>query len=267
MSGLMSITGADENSPTRVGVAIGDLVAGMWGAIGVQAAVALRHHTGEGQIVETSLLGGLVGLLSVQGQRFLSLGQIPVPVGNDHPVISPCSAFIAKDGALNVTVATQKMWASLCACIVRPELLDDPRFVDNEARVRNRQILTSILNEVFSQASREEWTHRLIAAGIPAGPIYNVGEALNSEQVLANGLVESVLHPELGEIRLVGSPIRMESMGNRTVRLPPPLLGEHTTQILTMYGFDAAEIETLRSEEVIYQHALQCGLAISNDDR
>lgn len=255
MSGIMSITGRDAASFTRVGLPLGDLVGGMWGAIGVQAALNARHQTGVGQIVETSLLGGLVGLLCVQGQRFLSLGEIPVPVGNDHPVICPYGAFQAKDGVFNVAVASQKMWDHLCRLIDRPQFARDPRFVDNDARVRNRDELNRLLDAAFAARTRVEWTTLLIDAGIPSGPILNVGEALSNPQVLANGLVETVTHPTLGDIRQVGNPLRLESVGAHTVRLPPPLLGEHTHTILADYGFAAARIAELDAGAVIGQYA------------
>ena len=255
MSGFMSITGKDAGSFTRVGVPLGDLVGGMWGAIGVQAAVNQRHLTGLGQIVETSLLGGLVGLLCVQGQRYLSLGEIPVPVGNDHPVICPYGAFQAKDGVFNVAVANQKMWDQLCTLIKQPELARDARFADNDARVRNRDTLNRLLDAAFAARTRVEWTTVLIEAGIPSGPILNIGEALTNPQVLANGMVETVQHPTLGEIRQVGNPLRLESIGEHTVRLPPPLLGEHTNAILKDYGFDSARIAALHKESVIGQYA------------
>lgn len=255
MSGLMSVTGPDAHSPTRMGVPIGDLVGGMWGAIGIQAAINQRHLTGQGQIVETSLLGGLVGLLCVQGQRFLSLGEIPGPVGNDHPVICPYGTFQAQDGIFNVAVANQKMWDQLCKCIGKPALANDARFANNDARVSHRAELNQLLNDSFKARTRVEWTNMLIEAGIPAGPIYNVGETLSDVQVLANGLVETIMHPILGEIRQIGNPVRLESAGNRTVRLPPPLLGQHTMEILANYGFAPERIAQLQTAAVVAEYA------------
>ena len=253
MSGFMSFTGKDIASPTRVGVPLGDLVGGLWGAIGVQAALNQRHTTGVGQVVETSLLGGLVGLLCVQGQRYLSLGEIPLPVGNDHPVICPYGAFQAKDGIFNVAVASQKMWNQLCQLIERPALARDARFADNNARVAHRDELNRLLDSAFAARTRTAWTALLIEAGIPAGPIYNVGETLSDAQVLANGLVETVAHPTLGEMRMVGNPLRLDSIGEHTVRLPPPLLGQHSREILANYGFAAGKIAELQAAAIIEQ--------------
>lgn len=255
MSGFMSFTGKDATSPTRVGVPLGDLVGGLWGAIGVQAAINQRHTTGAGQIIETSLLGGLVGLLCVQGQRYLSLGEIPVPVGNDHPVICPYGAFQAKDGIFNVAVANQKMWNQLCVIIERPELAREGRFTDNSARVAHRDELNRLLDAAFAARTRVEWTTLLIDNGIPSGPIYNVGETLTDPQVLANGLVETVTHPTLGEMRMVGNPLRIESIGEHTVRIPPPLLGQHSLEILGEYGFTAERIAEYQAEALIAQYA------------
>jgi crotonobetainyl-CoA:carnitine CoA-transferase CaiB-like acyl-CoA transferase len=251
MSGMMSITGADENSPTRMGVPLGDLVAGMWTAIGVQAALAQRQQTGQGQIVETSLLAGLVSLLCVQGQRYLSLGEVPVPIGNDHPSISPYGAFRAKDGLLNVGVANAKMWRDLCVCIGQPQLVDDPRFKTNDLRVANRAALSAALDAAFGARSKGEWIDVLVDAGIPAGPISTMAEVMKDPQVLANGLLESVAHDTLGEIQLIGNPLRFDSNPEGSVRLAPPQLGEHTDAILGDYGLDEERIAQLKTRSVV----------------
>jgi crotonobetainyl-CoA:carnitine CoA-transferase CaiB-like acyl-CoA transferase len=251
MSGMMSITGADQNSPTRMGVPLGDLVAGMWTAIGVQAALAQRQRTGEGQIVETSLLAGLVSLLCVQGQRYLSLGEVPVPIGNDHPSISPYGAFRAKDGLLNVGVANEKMWRDLCQCIGQPQLLNDQRFKTNDLRVANRAALSAALDAALGARSKSEWIDVLVDAGIPAGPISTMDEVMKDPQVLANGLLESVAHSTLGEISLIGNPLRFDSNPEGSVRLAPPLLGEHSDAILGDYGLDDARIAQLKLHSVV----------------
>lgn len=158
MSGLMSITGQRDGPPTRVGVPIGDLVAGMWAAIGVHAALVQRQATGRGQRVETSLLASLVGLLCVQGQRYLSLEEVPKRQGNDHPVISPYGTFEASDGPFNMAAATEEMWLKLCGLLGLEELAEAPEFKDNSARVKNRDDLTRRLNERFRTRTRAEWT-------------------------------------------------------------------------------------------------------------
>ena len=254
-SGFMSLTGTPESGPVRVGVAIGDQTAGMWAAMGVLAALYERRATGRGKRVETSLLSSLVGLLSVQGQRHLSLGDVPSPSGNTHPVISPYGVFRTADGPLNIAPATRAMWEKLCALLGLQPLLSDPRFIDNAARVRHREQLKGILEEQLERHTRQHWTAAFCAAGIPAGPINNLQDVFRDEQVRHCGLVEEVEHPTLGTLRLVGSPIQFQpSLGN-TVHRPPPLLGEHTIELLREFGRSEAQIDELIEEGVVAEAA------------
>jgi crotonobetainyl-CoA:carnitine CoA-transferase CaiB-like acyl-CoA transferase len=254
-SGLMSVTGSVESGPMRVGVAIGDQTAGMWAAMGVLAALLERKTTGLGQRVETSLLASLVGLLSVQGQRYLSLGEVPTPAGNTHPVISPYGVFETADGSFNIAPATTDMWGKLCVLLDLQGLMDDPRYLDNAARVEHRAELKDALEARLKQHTREYWTLRCIEAGIPAGPINNLADVFADEQVLHCGLVEEVLHPSLGPLKQVGCPIRLDAMNGKTVRTAPPLFGQHTRDILADYDLALPRIEALILAEVVFQHA------------
>jgi crotonobetainyl-CoA:carnitine CoA-transferase CaiB-like acyl-CoA transferase len=253
-SGLMSLTGTVESGPMRVGVAIGDSTAGMWAALGVLSAVIARQASGIGQHVETSLLAGLVGLLNVQAQRFLSLGEIPAPNGNAHPVISPYGTFETRDGPLNIATATQEMWRKLAECLGLEALIDDPRFIDNTARFANRDLLKTMMEEKLRLRSKIEWTEDLIALGVPAGPIHNLAEVFADPQVRYCGLVEEIDHPEIGALRQVASPIRMDSLGLRTCHRAPPLLGEHTREVLIEYGVPPERFEALVNAGVVWQH-------------
>ena len=251
MSGLMSISGFADGEPTRVGVPIGDLVAGMWTATGIAAAVAQRHQTGEGQKVDTSLLASLVGMLCVQGQRYLSLEEVPGRAGNEHPVIYPYGAFTASDGLLNLAAATDGMWEALCRVLDLEALREHPDYADNSARSKNRARLREKLNERLCTRPALEWTRELIAAGIPAGPIFTLDQVFNDPQVVENGLAEEIAHPIIGPLRQLSNPLRMESIGKRTVRTPPPVLGEHSEAILSDFVLAASEIARLVADGVV----------------
>mgnify|MGYP002836470293 CR=1 FL=1 len=188
MSGMMSLTGQPGGEPTRYGVPIGDFTAGMWCALAVTAAVAQRHVTGAGQRVETSLLGALVGLLSVQGQRYLSNGDVPGQAGNDHPTIYPYGIFEAQDGPLNVATAREEHWQRLCAVMDLEELLDDPDYASNDTRMRNKDALRGILNARFRTRNAIDWTKDLMEGGVPSGPVYSLDKVFNDPQVTDQGI-------------------------------------------------------------------------------
>ena len=245
MSGMMNISGFADGDPTRLGVPLGDLVAGMWGAIGVLAAVAQRHVTGQGQRVDTNLLGGLIGLLCVQGQRHLSLGEVPGRIGNDHPVIYPYGAFQAADGLLNVAAATEAQWRKLCAIVGAPELADDPEFADNTLRSQHRTRLKRELDRLLAARGATDWSHELMEAGIPAGPVYTLDQMFADPHVLATGMTEQIDHPVLGMIRLLAGPVKLDAHEGRTVRSHPPLLGEHSRAVLESFGLPPDEINAL----------------------
>jgi crotonobetainyl-CoA:carnitine CoA-transferase CaiB-like acyl-CoA transferase len=245
MSGLMSVTGARDGEPTRVGVPIGDLVAGMWTAIGVQAALLAREKSGTGQRVETSLLASLVGMLCLQGQRYLSLGEVPRMAGNDHPLVWPYGTFEAKDGPFNMAATSDEMWKSLCKLLGLEHIAEHPDFKDNTARAHNRDEVRRILNERFASRTRMDWTRDLVKLGLPAGPIYDMADVFADPQVLQQGMTETIEHPLLGPLRQLANPIKMESLEGRSVRRPPPILGEHSEAILRDYHLEASEIVKL----------------------
>lgn len=256
MSGLMSVTGTPESGPTRVGVPIGDMLAGMWAALGVQSALIQRQTTGMGQRVETSLLAGLVGVLCVQGQRYLSLGEVPDGVGNEHPVICPYGLFHAKDGPFNMAATSDAMWRRLCDLIGLAELKEHPDFRDNTARMKNKTEVHRRLNERFAERRRLEWTKALISMGLPAGPIYNLADMFGDPQVVFQRLVETVEHPVLGSLQQLANPIRLDTLEGLSVRRPPALLGEHSETALADYGIPSDQISELRRNGVIKQEGV-----------
>lgn len=253
-SGFMSFTGTPDSGPQRVGVAIGDLTSGMWAAMGVLGAVIQRQGSGRGQKVETSLLASLMGLLSVQGQRYLSLGEVGRPSGNVHPVIAPYGVFDALDGPLTVGAATQDQWVKLARLLGLEELAADPRFLTNADRVQHRGVLKALLEERLKLRKRAEWTDEMVAIGIPAGPINDVADAFAEPQVQALGLVESFQHPALGSMRQVGNPVQMDGLRGGSVRLPPPLLGQHTAQILAEFGYSPEQVDAWVQAGTVMQH-------------
>jgi len=251
MSGLMSLTGQKGSGPTRVGIPIGDVVAGMWAALGVQAAVIQRQATGQGQLVETSLLAGLIGLLTVQGQRQLSLEDTPGVAGNDHPVIYPYGMFEAKDGPFNMAAATEDMWVKLCGLVGRQEWAAHPDYKDNAARSRNRLSLKARLNEIFATRGKMEWTLDLVKLGLPAGPIFTLDQVFADAHVKETGIVEEIEHPTLGAVRLIANPIRMGALAGRSIRSAPPALGADSRKVLEEFGIPAEEIDSLAATGTI----------------
>ena len=252
-SGLMSLTGFVDGDPTRTGTAIGDLTSGMWLVTAVRAALLERERTGRGQHVGTSLLASLVGLLSVHGQRYLSLGDVPRRTGNAHSVIAPYGVFQTKDGPLNLAPITSAMWGRLCVLLDLPELPDDPRFATNEARVERRDELREILESRLKTRSKREWTSLFVDAGLPAGPINTLDEVFDDPQVLHSQLTETLTHPTLGALRQVVTPVFCATAS--VVSRPPPLLGEHTVEVLREAGIDAASINALLAADIVFQNS------------
>ena len=249
VSGLMSVTGSASCGPFRTGIPIADLTAGMWTAIGVLSALLSRQSSGRGQRVDTSLLASLIGMLSIQGQRYLTLGEVATATGNEHPVIAPYGTFEAQDGALNIAVATDAMWRQFCR-ILKIDA-EHPDYCDNAARVANREKLKRLAETQLRTRTKDCWAALFIAAGIPAGPINRIDQALEDHHVLASGCIESLSHPILGIIRQLASPLRFSSSSTSSSRTHPPLLGEHTVEILRDFRFDEASITNLLRSGVV----------------
>ncbi len=251
MSGLMSLTGQPASGPTRVGIPIGDVVAGMWAALGIQSAVIERARTGKGQRVETSLLAGLIGLLTVQGQRQLTLNETPGVAGNDHPVICPYGMFEANDGPFNMAAATEDMWVKLCGLLGLDDLVTHPDYRTNAARLRNRDEVKRRLNEQFAKEGKMYWTNALVKLGLPAGPIFTLDQVFSDPHVLATKMVEEFEHPLIGTVRTMANPIRMDALTGNSVRTAPPALGQDSRVVLADYGVPQSEIEALIAARVV----------------
>jgi crotonobetainyl-CoA:carnitine CoA-transferase CaiB-like acyl-CoA transferase len=250
-SGIMDLTGFPDGPPVKVGNSIADLAAGTMAAHGIVLALFARERTGEGQRVEIAMLEVMAALLTYQGQAYFATGQSPRRRGNQHPSIAPYEVFEASDGYLTVGVANNSLWGRFCQAIGRPELSTDPRFDTEATRVQHRETLIPILSAVFATAPVGQWLDRLQQAGVPAGKIKSVGEALESEQLRERGAIVSLAHPAAGPMRMVGPPIRLHGTPGEAAG-PAPLLGEHTEEVLTkVCGYSADAIARLRADGVV----------------
>lgn len=253
MSGMMSLTGEADGDATRYGIPIGDFVAGMWCSIGILGALHKRQATGAGERVETSLLAGLIGLLGVQAQRYLSLGEVPARIGNHHPTICPYGVYKASDGPLNLAIATDGQWKKLCKILEILDATDDPRFHSNEERYRNRSALQAVLEAKLGDKTAQEWTSVLMENSLPCGPVYSLDQVFSDPHFQHQGVIEEVEHPTIGPLKLLSNPVRYQSTGKTSVRTPPAALGEHSIDILREFGVDALRIDKLINAGVLGQ--------------
>jgi formyl-CoA transferase len=226
--GLMSFTGP-PGQPTKVGTAIADILAGMFGAYGVLGALHERERTGRGRVVRTSLLAAVVGVHAFQGTRWLVAGEVPEPIGNRHPIVSPYGAFRCRDGIIQIGAGSPRLWERFAALIgLDPE---DPRFRTNGDRVDNYPELEREIGERLGRETLAHWLAAFDEAGVPAGEVKPLDRVYESEQVHSQGLVLEVDHATLGPIRLPGPPVRFDG-GGRREHLAPPTLGQHTEDVL-----------------------------------
>lgn len=251
MSGLMSITGEPDGSPTKVGVAISDVIAGLFAASAILAALRHAERTGQGQYLDVALLDTQIAALVNVVSNYLVSGQTPPRLGNQHPNIVPYQTFRAADREFVLACGTDAQFARLCAIIGRPDLLADERFATNPARVEHRTELIPILEAVFVQRPASEWVEALLAADIPAGPIYDIPAALNDPQVEARGLVVEAPGRPGDLLKLIGPPVQCWP-NPATVRRPPPALGAHTAEVLReVLGLDDAALTVYRQQGVV----------------
>lgn len=250
VSGLMSVTGTADGPPVKVGVPAADMVGAHLAVEAILAALFARERTGRGQRVEISLLDALIAFQAVPLSMYLASGEAPARLGSAAPYAAPNEAFPTRDGYIMVAAYSPQRWKSLCDLIGRSELATDPRFADNAARVRNRAALVQVLSEVFRQRPSAEWLEVLEAADILCGPLVTYPELPSHPQVVANEMIVSVSHPELGMNRIPGIPHRLTDTP-ASVRMPPPLVGEHTEEVLREAGFSTDQITGLRDDAVV----------------
>ena len=250
MGGVMSITGEPDGEPMKVGVAISDITSGLYAATAILAALTAREHTGIGDRIDIALLDSTVSWLANVASAYLVTGNNPKRYGNAHASIVPYQAFHASDGYFVVAVGNDDQWLRFCRAVERADLAADERFQTNPLRVKHREVLIPMLAEYFVTKSMAHWLERLGKGEVPAAPVNTFDHLFADPQVLARRMALDVPHPTIGMLRMVGSPLKMESLKERPFAAPP-LLGEHTEEILKQQlGLPVDEIEKLRKEGV-----------------
>jgi CoA:oxalate CoA-transferase len=250
MGGIMSITGQLGGEPTRVGTSIGDIAAGLFTAVGILAAVIHRDKTGQGQMVDVAMLDCQVALLENAIARYTAAGEVPGPIGNRHPSITPFEPFATSDGQLMVAVGNNRMWSRFCEAMGNPELASDPQFMTNALRTSNYEELRPLIASAMIAKSTVKWVSILESARVPHGPINSVDKVVTDPQVLAREMVVDVEHPVAGLTQLPGIPIKMDVTPGE-INQPAPLLGQHTQEILSgLLGYDAEKIARLEEEDI-----------------
>ena len=253
MGGLMSITGEREGrpggGPQKVGIAITDVLTGMYASLAITAALSARDRSGEGQYIDTALLDTIVAFGANQILSYWCTGNVPPRFGNAHANIVPYEAFATSDGHIILAVGNDSQFASFCRVAGRPELIDDPRFRTNPDRVKHREVLVPMVQEIMRGRTKQAWIEALEAGGVPCGPINNYAEVFEHEQVRHRGLRVDIPHPQ-GTVPTVASPMRFSATPVE-YDLPPPLLGQHTREVLGgVLGLSAAELDALAARGI-----------------
>ena len=251
MGGAMSLTGESGRPPVRIGLSIGDLAGGLFGAHGIMAAYIYKQRTGRGQNVSISMLNCQIGLLSYHAVAYFVTGKIPKPFGSGHPTITPHQAFKAKDEYFIVSAPEDKFWKGVCQAVGDPELGKDSRFLSADGRLKNRDQMISILESHFIRKNAAEWIEALVAHGVPCAPINTLDRALSDPDVLAQNMVPVQNHPTAGKQKITGNPIKLSETPGE-VFTPTPMVGEHTEELLScILGYNKEKTEDLRNRGVI----------------
>ena len=249
--GLMSITGDADGPAYRLGVAIADIVAGMFTAYGMVLALLARGRTGHGQLVDVGMFDSVVALLTYQAGIHFATGDVPQRMGNRHPTITPYETFEALDGDVVLAVGNDDLWRRFCEVADLQALATDPRFATNRDRVTAYDELRPLLAAAFKRRSRQAWIDALNAAGVPCGAVRDIDQVLADPQIAARAMVAALEHDTAGPLRVLGVPIKL-SRTPGSIRTPPPRLGEHTERVLQeVLGLDAGEIARLKGDGTI----------------
>jgi len=250
-AGVMDITGDANGQPTKVGTSIADMIAGLFAAQGILAAVYERSQTGVARTVEISMLDALASLLTFNAGIFFTTGESPKRRGNEHPTICPYETFEASDGWINLGVANDKFWKLFCEVTNATDLLKDARFATAPKRVSHRNELRPLVAALLLNNTRAHWVEKLGAAGVPCGVIRTVGEVCEAPQLTERGMILSMEHPVAGKVKNIANPIRLDD-SPMSDAVPPPMLGQHTREILSsLLGFSSVQLEELQDRRVI----------------
>lgn len=250
MGGIMSVTGEAGGPPLRIGIALADIIAGMFAAYAIVSAVVHRERTGEGQHIDTSLLEGQLAMMTYQAASYLATGVAPVSHGNYHPSIVPYGVYPVADGYITLAVGNDSLWRRFCTALEIEHLQDDERFHSNPLRHINRDALHELLLPILKRYTVAELDQLLNRHAVPCGPVLDMKAAFANPQVAALNLVRSISHPTAGDIRVVGPPYQL-SATPPDIRMPPPLLGQHTDEILQELGYNMQTITELREARVV----------------
>jgi crotonobetainyl-CoA:carnitine CoA-transferase CaiB-like acyl-CoA transferase len=250
MGGLMSVTGHAESGPVRAGLAVADMSAGLYTALGILTALLEREVSGKGQWVHASLLHSQIAMMDFQAARYLNDQDIPVQVGNNHPTSSPMGLFDGSDGVFNLGASGEGNWVRLCQVVERPEWLADPEFRDEPLRVKHRQRLNDALAVIFKQKTVADWVTLLNEAGVPAGPVYTVPQVFEDVQVKHLGVTTSLMTNFGKEMHYINQPVTLERTPSKVVA-PAPDWGEHTDEVLQEAGYSEAEIQQFHTHNVV----------------
>jgi formyl-CoA transferase/CoA:oxalate CoA-transferase len=248
--GLMSVTGDPDRPGYRLGVAITDMVAGLYCAQGITAALLARERSGVGQRVDIGMLDTTAALLTYQAANWFATSKIPQRQGNRHATIAPYETFTTIDGEIVIAVGNDEIWKRFCEAVELPELASDPRFTTNKDRIENYDAMRPPIDRAFRTATSAQWIDRLNAAGVANGAVRDIGQMLNDPQLAARNMVETLMHPTVGATKVIGAPIKL-SDNAASVRTPPPVLGQHTDAVLAEIGYDPAAIAALRQTRAI----------------
>ncbi len=253
LGGIMSITGQPGGEPTRVGSSIGDIIAGMFGAIGIIAALYERVFTCKGQMVDVAMLDGQVAVLENAIARYAISGEVPGPIGSRHPSITPFGGFKTKNSWVIIACGNQAIWEKFCKAVDREDLLEVEEFKTNEKRTENYEKIKPILDEIILQKTTEEWLKILESNGVPSSAINTVDKLFNDPQVKARKMIIETEQPNMGKIHVAGNPIKLSTLTEEVVTDPAPKIGEHTVEILKTYlNYTDVKINELRKKQIIF---------------